>query len=86
MLVSVFGVTVGSVCLPLISHLAWCHLMLTLWGVVVSCPCLCASGVAAVEDDGFIAKLPTFEKRCETPAGRKPKGVVNEARGAALFV
>lgn len=21
------------------------------------------------EDEGFLAKLPTFEKRCETPAG-----------------
>uniref|UniRef100_UPI003AABFE17 F-BAR domain only protein 2 n=1 Tax=Centroberyx gerrardi TaxID=166262 RepID=UPI003AABFE17 len=28
-----------------------------------------ASNTPTVEDDAFIAKLPTFEKRCETPAG-----------------
>uniref|UniRef100_A0A667ZVP4 F-BAR domain only protein 2 n=1 Tax=Myripristis murdjan TaxID=586833 RepID=A0A667ZVP4_9TELE len=45
-------------------------------------PCLCSLGfglsplfflyafnLACKEDDVFIAKLPTFEKRCETPAG-----------------
>ncbi|KAM9437786.1 F-BAR domain only protein 2-like isoform 11-T11 [Salvelinus alpinus] len=30
---------------------------------------LSASNTPTVEDDGFIGKLPTFEKRCETPAG-----------------
>ncbi|XP_035381984.1 F-BAR domain only protein 2 isoform X5 [Electrophorus electricus] len=28
-----------------------------------------ASNTPTVEDDGFVGKLPTFEKRCETPAG-----------------
>ncbi|XP_034094672.1 F-BAR domain only protein 2 isoform X3 [Gymnodraco acuticeps] len=30
---------------------------------------LSAGNTPTVEDDSFIAKLPTFEKRCETPAG-----------------
>nr|XP_046146195.1 F-BAR domain only protein 2-like isoform X1 [Oncorhynchus gorbuscha] len=30
---------------------------------------LSASNTPTVEDDGFIGKLPTFEKCCETPAG-----------------
>ncbi|XP_060917724.1 F-BAR domain only protein 2 isoform X10 [Labrus mixtus] len=30
---------------------------------------LSAANTPTVEDDVFIAKLPTFEKRCETPAG-----------------
>ncbi|XP_008323890.1 F-BAR domain only protein 2 isoform X5 [Cynoglossus semilaevis] len=30
---------------------------------------LSAANTPTVEDDAFIAKLPTFEKRCETPAG-----------------
>ncbi|XP_063066340.1 F-BAR domain only protein 2 isoform X2 [Engraulis encrasicolus] len=30
---------------------------------------LSASNTPTVEDDAFIGKLPTFEKRCETPAG-----------------
>ncbi|KAM4720483.1 F-BAR domain only protein 2 isoform 1-T1 [Anableps anableps] len=30
---------------------------------------LSAGNTPTVEDDGFIAKLPAFEKRCETPAG-----------------
>ncbi|XP_076844438.1 F-BAR domain only protein 2 isoform X5 [Brachyhypopomus gauderio] len=28
-----------------------------------------ASNTPTVEDDGFVGKLPTFEKRCDTPAG-----------------
>ncbi|KAI5089378.1 F-BAR domain only protein 2, partial [Silurus meridionalis] len=30
---------------------------------------LSASNTPTIEDDVFVAKLPTFEKRCETPAG-----------------
>ncbi|KAK5879270.1 hypothetical protein CesoFtcFv8_024590 [Champsocephalus esox] len=30
---------------------------------------LSAGNTPTVEDDSFLAKLPTFEKRCETPAG-----------------
>lgn len=43
--------------------------------VAVSSPHLCALWLflffsfRSKEDEGFLAKLPTFEKRCETPAG-----------------
>lgn len=51
---------------------SWLHLpshICALWVCLSPLSLLCAFLIWHKEDDVFIAKLPTFEKRCETPAG-----------------